>query len=58
MLKKKLNPIVPKNKKLVISLQSWKKTNKQKLVHVLLFVHIILTLSLNFAPKKAKYATK
>ena len=30
MLKKKLNPIVPKNRKFVISLQNWKKEGKQK----------------------------
>ena len=29
MLKKKLNPMVPKKRKFVISLQNWKKTNKR-----------------------------
>ena len=30
MLKKKLNPIVPKNRKFVISLQNWKKKGNRK----------------------------
>ena len=36
MLKKKLNPIVPKNRKFVISLQNWKKEGKQKKLKMLI----------------------